>query len=227
MKMTLREALSKKKMLDKQILDIYNSTEMIIIKSADVPMVKGMPTDDYKEFVKQKWQSLNDKIAFRDTLANAILDANVANKITVPKFRSLETLSADSKETEEISFASAIARKEYYKNCLAGIVNNMINIVNSCHKSYTTKTNQLTEKIENRLKEEFAGTTNASTKQRQERQTYLEELYKVEFIDPVEFCKKTGDMKTALEDYLCKIDSLLGTATDTTYVEIPDDKAKE
>lgn len=221
-KYTLREALSKKKLLDKQIQDIYNSTAFITIGSTDCPMLNGMTFKDYEEFVKAKWQSLNDKIAFRDKLANAILQANVENHITVPKFTSLDTLSIDSKEQENISFASAIARKDYYKNCLAALCNNIISAVNSAHKSYIKHNKEKDIRIQNQLNSEFGTSTNASSKQRQERQADLEKAYEVLYIDPVKLCSKAGDMKFAIEDYLCKIDALLGHATDTTTIEIED-----
>lgn len=219
---TLREALAKKKLLDKQIQDIYSTTAFITIASADCPMINGMTFKDYEEFAKAKWQSLNDKIAFRDKLANAILQANVENRIMVPKFTSLDTLADDSKEQEEISFASAIARKEYYQNCLAGLCNNIISVVNSAHITYVKRNKEKDVRIQNQLNTEFGTTTNASSKQRQERQEDLEKKYEVLYIDPVKLCSKAGDMKLAIEDYLCKIDALLGHATDTTNIEIED-----
>ena len=118
---TLREGLRLLNTLDRKIKTSSDNT-LIAVYSKDTFILDGLTIDDWEEQAKDKWRSLNIKIKHRNALKNAILRANLANTIRVPKFVSLDSVNRNN-ETEEISFAEAIARKAYYKETLQKIVN--------------------------------------------------------------------------------------------------------
>ena len=119
--MNLREGLRLLNTLDRKIKASSDNT-LIAVYSRDTFILDGFTINDWEEQAKEKWRSLNNKIRRRNALKNAILRANLANTIRVPKFASLDNITK-SDETEEISFAEAIARKAYYKETLQKIVN--------------------------------------------------------------------------------------------------------
>ena len=119
--MNLREALRMLNNLDRKIKSRSEDT-LIAVYSKDTFILDGFTINDWEEQARDKWRSLNIKIKKRNALKNAILRANLVNTIRVPKFVSLDNITK-SDETEEISFAEAIARKAYYKETLQKIVN--------------------------------------------------------------------------------------------------------
>ena len=118
---TLREGLRLLNTLDRKIKSSSDNT-LIAVYSRDTLILDGFTINDWEEQAKDKWRSLNIKIKKRNALKNAILRANLVNTIRVPKFVSLDSVNRNN-ETEEISFAEAIARKAYYKETLQKIVN--------------------------------------------------------------------------------------------------------
>lgn len=118
---TLREGLRLLNTLDRKIKASSEDT-LIAVYSKDTFILNGLTINQWEEQAKDKWRSLNNKIRRRNALKNAILQANLVNTIRVPKFVSLDS-ATKSEETEEISFAEAIARKAYYKETLQKIVN--------------------------------------------------------------------------------------------------------
>lgn len=118
---TLREGLRLLNTLDNKIKARSEDT-LIAVYSKDTFILDGFTINDWEEQARDKWISFNNKIRRRNALKNAILQANVANTIRVPKFASLDNVTKNE-ETEEISFAEAIARKTYYKEILQKIVN--------------------------------------------------------------------------------------------------------
>ena len=118
---TLREGLRLLNTLDRKIKASSENT-FIAVYSRDTFILDGLSINDWEEQAKEKWRNLNNKIRRRNALKNAILRANLVNTICVPKFVSLDSVIKSS-ETEEISFAEAIARKAYYKETLQKIVN--------------------------------------------------------------------------------------------------------
>lgn len=118
---TLREGLRLLNNLDRKIKASSDNT-LIAVYSRDTFILDGLSINNWEEQAKDKWRSLNIKIKKRNALKSAILQANVANTIRVPKFTSLDSVTKNE-ETEEISFAEAIARKAYYKDTLQKIVN--------------------------------------------------------------------------------------------------------
>ena len=119
--MNLREGLRLLNTLDRKIKASSDNT-LIAVYSRDTFILDGFTINDWEEQAKEKWRSLNNKIRRRNALKNAILRANLANTIRVPKFASLDSVNRNS-ETEEISFAEAIARKAYYKETLKKRIN--------------------------------------------------------------------------------------------------------
>lgn len=137
---TLREGLRLLNNLDMKIKSRSEDT-LIAVYSKDTFILDGLTINQWEEQAKDKWRSLNNKIKKRNALKNAILRANLVNTIRVPKFVSLDSV-IKSDETEEISFAEAIARKAYYKETLQKIVNKI--------KSHIEDNNHIYEQFKNK-----------------------------------------------------------------------------
>lgn len=215
--MTLREGLNTLNILDKQIKEMISGNTMISVYSKDVVILNGLPISDWEEQVKANWQSLNDKIKRRNALKNAILRANVMNVIRVPKFVSLDNV-IKSDETEEISFAEAIARKAYYKETLQGIVNAINGHIKDNNRVYEQLTARAREYVDNRLNQEFANVQNPAPKQKEEREAKLRKDNEIIYNDPCSLVKSMALAGDNIAFYLEKIDGELGKASAITEI---------
>ena len=215
--MTLREGLNTLNILDKQIKETISGNTLIAVYSRDVVILNGLPISDWEEQAKAKWQSLNDKIKRRNALKNAILQANVMNTVRVPKFVSLEDVTK-SDETEEISFAEAIARKAYYKETLQSIVNAIKGHITDNNRVYEQLTNRAREYVDNRLNQEFANVQNPSPKQKEEREAKLRKDNEIVYNDPCSLVKSMALAGDNIAFYLEKIDGELGKASAVTEI---------
>ena len=215
--MTLREGLNTLNILDKQIKETISGNTLIAVYSRDVVILSGLPISDWEEQAKAKWQSLNDKIKRRNALKNAILRANVMNSVRVPKFVSLDDVTK-SDETEEISFAEAIARKAYYKDTLQGIVNSIKGHIADNNRVYEQLTERARQYVDNRLNQEFANVQNPSPKQKEEREAKLRKDNEIVYNDPCSLVKSMALAGDNIAFYLEKIDGELGKASAITEI---------
>ena len=215
--MTLREGLNTLNILDKQIKETISGNTLIAVYSRDVVILSGLPINDWEEQARAKWQSLNDKINRRNALKNAILRANVMNSVRVPKFVSLDDVTK-SDETEEISFAEAIARKAYYKDTLQGIVNAIKGHISDNNRVYEQLTERARQYVDNRLNQEFANVQNPSPKQKEEREAKLRKDNEIVYNDPCSLVKSMALAGDNIAFYLEKIDGELGKASAVTEI---------
>ena len=176
-----------------------------------------MKQKDWVSDAKARFQSLNDKLKRREALANAIMQANATNTVSVKKFIGVDK---QSDEVENISFASAIARKKYLNDLLQTVVLDMQRAVLQNSKEYQLAERHADDKVTERLYQEFSSVTQASGKVRQEREKELRDQYAVELLDPNKLAENLMSFKEYIENYLADIDSILGHATEVTEITV-------
>lgn len=214
--MTIRKALTQKKVLDKQISEL-SSTKFVAISTSNRAVIDGLKQKDWVVDSQARFQSLNDKLKRREAIANAIMDANAKHTVTVKKFIGIDK---QSDEYEAISFASAIARKKYLSDLLVSVVKGMQRAVLDNSNAYQDAERRVDEKITERLYQEFSSVTQASGKVRQEREAELREQYSIELLDPNKLAENLMSFKEYIENYLAEIDSILGHATEVTEITV-------
>lgn len=214
--MTIRKALTQKKVLDNQIAELSDS-KFVAVATSNRTVIDGLKQKDWVADSKARFQSLNDKLKRREALANAIMQANATNSVSVKKFVGLDK---QSDEVENISFASAIARKKYLGHLLQTIVLDMQQAVLQNSKQYQLTERQADDKVTERLYQEFSSVTQASGKVRQEREKELRDQYAVELLDPNKLAENLMSFKEYIENYLAEIDSILGHATEVTEITV-------
>lgn len=214
--MTIRKALTQKKLLDSQIKELASS-RFVAVTTSKRAIIDGLNQQAWKEDSMSRFQSLNDKLRRREAIANAIMQANAVHTVAVKKFIGLDK---QSDKLENISFASAIARKKYLENLLYTIVAKMQSSVTKNSMEYQDAEREVDAKVADRLYQEFSSVTQASGKVRQERETELREQYTVTLLDPNKFAENLLGFKEYIESYLADIDAILGHATEVTEIEV-------
>lgn len=217
--MTIRAALTKKKMLDKQIKEMSRENFFAIV-SKNETFIEGMTCKEWEERVQARFNSFNDKVKYRDALNVAILHANAINLIDVPKFNGLN--SKPTKEMERISFAAAISRKGYYTELLQ-YVTRMISVRNEASSMFSTRVREAESTVRNRMNAEYGNTAVAvSSSERNKREEEMLKQLLPDFLDPNKLSTSLEDVKDFLENYIAEIDSILGHATEVTMVTVAD-----
>lgn len=214
--MTIRKALTQKKVLDKQISEL-SSTKFVAVSTSNRAVIDGLKQKDWVVDSQARFQSLNDKLKRREAVANAIMDANAKHTVTVKKFIGIDK---QSDEYESISFASAIARKKYLSDLLVSVVKRMQRAIIDNSNAYQEAERKADEKVAERLYQEFSSVTQASGKVRQERELELREQYSIELLDPNKLAENLMSFKEYIENYLAEIDSILGHATEVTEITV-------
>lgn len=214
--MTIRKALTQKKVLDNQIAEL-SSTKFVAVATSNRTVIDGLKQKDWVSDAKARFQSLNDKLKRREALANAIMQANATNTVSVKKFIGVDK---QSDEVENISFASAIARKKYLNDLLQTVVLDMQRAVLQNSQEYQSAERHADDKVTERLYQEFSAVTQASGKVRQEREKELRDQYAVELLDPNKLAENLMSFKEYIENYLAEIDSILGHATEVTEITV-------
>lgn len=214
--MTIRKALTQKKLLDSQIQELSGS-RFVAVATSKSTVIDGLKQKAWEKDAVERFQSFNDKLRRREAIANAIMQANAIHTVTVKRFVGL---NKQTDELESISFASAIARKKYLENLLHTVVYQMQNSVVKNSKEYQDAERKVDEKVTGRLYQEFSNVTQASGKVRQERESELREQYAVTLLDPNKFAENLLGFKEYIESYLADIDAILGHATEVTEIEV-------
>lgn len=215
--LTIRKALAEKKLLDNKIKKFSENLELVFIYSSAEPYHNGLPIDEAKLKVESNFQSINDLITRREAINKAILDANAVNKIEVKKFAGFDSL--ESGETEEISLANAINRKNYYKEILLPIVKKLEEKTIKTHCELDISVSKAREISRNIIENRYQDKTNIPKD--------LSDLIEVEFkrLEPKiaglnNSLERVRSWRDAIEDYIANIDVELSGATERFTVVI-------
>lgn len=217
MELTIRAALTKKKMLDKQI-DSMTVEKYFATTTPNNTYVEGMPLEKWEKHARSRFQSFNDKVKLRDKLNVAVIQANATNFVEVPIFVGLN--SKPTTETEKISFAAAISRKNFYSQLLKS-VRHLIRKRDEQNETYAFKVTEAENIVRERMSREYGNTTVAvSSSERNKREEEMLKQYLPTFSDPNNLSDKLRDLNEYLEEYISEIDSILGHATEVTMITV-------
>lgn len=213
--MTLREALSEKKLIEKKIH--YSLDEKIIhVSTHGSKIIDGLSIDEWADKVRSNYQSLTDNMRRYNALSKAILNANVNYRITVKKFKGFESTN----ETEEITFAEAIARKNFFKNILMPYIKTQLVEITRASKKYEIECQKAITLVAEETNKACATKDTMSSRNRESIEENFKKIFEVKYHDPLKAAKLLELAKDQVESYLNSIDSSLGHLTEVTNVTI-------
>lgn len=213
--MTLREALSEKKLIEKKIQFSLNE-KIIHVTTHGSKIIDGLSTDEWADKVKSNYQSLTDNMRRYNALSKAILNANVNHRITVKKFKGFESTN----ETEEISFAEAIARKNFFKIILMPYIETQLVEITRASRKYETECQKAISLVAEETNKACATKDTMSSRNRESIEENFKKIFEVTYHDPLKAAKLMAAAKDQVESYLNSIDASLGHLTEVTDVTI-------
>lgn len=215
--MTVRKALTQKKLLDKQISELFKFKFVHSSVNAS-EVVKGLTLKDWESEALRTAHSLSDKIKRREAIAKAIIEANATNYVEVPKFTGLEIGMKEGKE--KISFAGAIARKNYLKSLLEYEIGDLTIEIAKVNKEHQANIREVEKSINEQVKMLSETTPDATLNVKAKYKEELEEKMKAHYLDPALIVAKIGYFSRYIEEYIAEIDSILGHATEVTEITV-------
>lgn len=223
--MTIRKANHDRKIVDKKIaelsIDISRGSKAFIgLYKKDRPAIGTYSVEEFETEATATWQKLNDLIAYREQLNRAVMNGNATTMVTVPVFKNL--VFSGEEETEQISLAAAIARKNYYKTVLLQLVVNIRNSSDRIERSFESTQKRLNDDLRNTINREFGAESNQSVKARLEYEEAIKPQFTLVASDPLKITKKLEVAAEAITDYIGNIDSIISNATETTMVTVED-----
>lgn len=216
--MNIRAGLKERKLLDERIEKTVRELTLAKAYCKDDPMIGLLTPEEYEQKIKSDFQSLQDMISRREAINKGLLEINAATKIKVPKFVSFQNMNDG--EEEEISLATAIARKTYYKETLSKTVKSLSNSLVMNMREIEEVKQRANEKIREAISSRFNNQTNFSQSVFDEHVKQQQAKFEVVLINPLDITNTLTTVNTAIEDYIQNIDNKLSAATETTEFTI-------
>lgn len=226
-KMTLSKALKIKESMMRTISDDLREAQFIGFYDKDKPYIGSRTVETVEKQAKESIQSLNDKIKRWEAINNAVCEANSTVKVTVPKFIPLMEIGEYPENiigTEEITLATAINRKFWYKNYFHNILARIRQIYNSDISERKDVENKIERLINDELVMKFPQETNKnwSADKFTEAKEALRQKHELITIDPCKLIENNAIKKLEMyyNEYLDNIDEILSVANATNTIEI-------
>ena len=204
MKMTIHQALSTLKMLDKRIT---TATRQVFIsskkKSAD--KIDGINLKDYNTLLTGNLQKVKQLIENRKVLRSAVVLSNANTSITIGK--------------DTYTVAEAIERKAnmHSEKQLVGFLQNQYNQV-------TNYVNQENINVQNnRLESYLTSVLGKENRKPEEVKQHTEEFLsrnELELIDPNKLATTISELDKSILDFMNEVDYKLSESNSTTFIEV-------
>lgn len=205
--LTITKCLSDLKLLDKRInRGIYNG-EFVGHTVGQNKKVNHTEVEEFKNNVKNNYESVKDLISRRNKIKSAIVSSNAKTEVTVAG--------------EKYTVAEAIERKTsiaYEEELLGRMKQNLANESNTVDRV----NDRVKESLDGLLESMFSG----ESKRNKEGMEAFTESYnrenKAELVDPLGIKKVIEELEANIEDFLSEVDEVLSVSNATTVVEIED-----
>lgn len=209
MKMLVTSALKELKLLDKRIIGEIDKSQFVC--SAKDSDEKASPTTTKKEYCENalaSFQSVNDLIARRDAIKNAVVESNANTMVTVCG----QTLSV----AKVIDMKTAIKYKEH-----------LLKKMKTQYELAIAKTNMENIKVDAKVNDminTMCGKDASKASGAKDSELIVSYRKQNEFsvLDPLKIEAKINELEKYIDEFKSSVDEILQISNCCTYVEIPD-----
>lgn len=207
MKMTIHEALAKKKLLAKQIEKLTDNLEIAVVAKASKDVLEnGTKKTEFKKNKKAEYQKIRDLITLRNNISKAIILSNATTSVVIAG--------------QEMTVAEAIDLKSniyMYSELLMAINDNKTVVMKNLEKmnktvdkDITTMTNSLMTGDKEKSK---SGELESIIKRYKEDNGY-------EMVEAIDSTKAMVELHEFIDDFTLNIDFVLSTSNALTTIEV-------
>jgi hypothetical protein len=203
MRMTIHQALSTLKMLEKRIASATRQT-FITSKKKSADKIDGINIKEVNETLTGNLQKVNQLIENRKALRSAVVLSNAATQITIGD--------------KTYTVAEAIERKANVASEQALLVQ-----MQSQYQKTTQQVNQENANLQNRLESYLMSVLGKENRKPDDVKQYSEEFFarnELELIDPNKIAEAVKELEKSILDFLNEVDYKLSESNSTTFIDV-------
>ena len=206
--MTIHEALSELKMLDKRIRSKITRATFCTTNKHSNSKISGKSIKDYSEGIKAEYESINALIKRRAAIRNALSISNAKTMVTIGG--------------RDYTVAEAIEMKASGVENMEIMLHAMSNQFSYCSAEITRENGEkLRAAADNYVNGLFGSKDKSASIEDIEstRKTYIEN-HTLDLIDPLDIKKAIDNLEAEVEKFKAEVDSKISISNATTKIEI-------
>lgn len=201
----LVEVKNLKKKIDAQLADI-DSTKMFYVKTENSGIPGYPSTEAYKNNVKSKFDSLNDRINAYIKLRGKIAAVNAE---TTVKY-----------DNEEISLAELISRRDQLATVMTQFYDSIERQYTRAKIDYERTTEKNRDRVQTMVESFVSKDKKQDSAEYQAFTAFINKMNAVEFLDPLGYSNKRNELRENLEKKIQEIDILLSETNSSVMITV-------
>jgi len=204
--MTIHEALSELKMLDKRTLDKITNAQYCVANRHVNTKINGKTISEFSEDVKAEYQSIMDLIRRRAAIRNAVSLSNASTIITVAG--------------KDYTVAEAIEMKNTGTQLKRNLLTEMTTSFNRATRNVTSENEGLNRNADSYISSLFGNKDKVNAEDiNKSRNLYIEQNT-MELVDPLNAKEKIEELSASIETFNHEVDSKLSVSNALTTITI-------
>lgn len=206
--MTIHEALSELKMLDKRLRQKVNRVTFCTTNKHSNSKINGKSIKDFTGEIRSEFESINALIARRAAIRNALSISNARTKVNVAG--------------REYTVAEAIEMKATGMENLEFLLSRMANQFNACNMEVTRENGEKLRTAADAYVNGLFGSKDKSASIEDiesTRKTYIEN-HTLDLIDPLDLAKEIDALEDRIEKFKAEVDSKISISNATTTITV-------
>ena len=204
--MTVHEALSTLKMLDRRICDKINDTTFAVANKHANTKINGVSLDEYKKQTLSEYQSINDMIRRRKAIRNALSISNAYTTIQV--------------NGKTFTVAEAIEYKAQGLTLQRLLLNSMEAAYNNAQRNMERGNAQIDEQADRYIKDLFGSKEKANADDVKATRDAYVAAQSFDFVDPLHIKDEMEKLSAEIDTFEHEIDSKLSVSNALTMLTI-------
>lgn len=201
--MTIHQALSTLKMLDKRIRTASRQT-FVSSKKKSAETIEGMDLKSFNALLTGNLQKVKQLIENRKALRSAVVLSNAATKITV--------------SGTEYTVAEAIERKANMNS-----EEHLLSYLQNQYRQVNQRIEQENSQLEHRLESYLMSVLGKDARKAEDVKKHTEEFYarnELELVDPNNLVTSMTELEKSILDFMNEVDYKLSESNSTTTIEV-------
>ena len=204
--MTIHEALSELKTLDRRIIRKIDDTPFCVANKHANPKINGRTIQEYKDSVIESYQSIRDLLRRRAAIRNELSKSNAATTIMIGG--------------KEYTVAEAIEMRKNGVNLLEYLNESMGNLFKTATRAVRSENSELDDKADRYVQGLYGSKDKANADDANKaREAYIT-ANTVDLIDPINVADEMSKLADEIDTFQHEVDSKISVSNALTTITI-------
>lgn len=205
-RMTIHEALSELKVLDKRIKQEIAATTFSTSNLHCNAKIYGVSIEEYKNAVKSKYDKITDLIKRRTAIKKAITNSNAVTVVTIGE-KSMTVAEAIEYKRSGIEFKRVLLEKVSKDYNIASLTT-------------MTKNESLTDRATDNIERTYGNKENVNKEALESAREKFIADNTYDMVDPIDSVKIMEKLSDEIDNFMSKVDSTLSVSNALTKIDI-------